>query len=65
MLKKKKYLDKGKEELVLFKFKKGDKLKEENASNSDLENFAEVNEQEILFFPFSCFEIIKKKRKNI
>ena len=45
------------EEYVLYIFKRGEQLDKENATNADIQQFADKDEKEILFFPFSCFEI--------
>ena len=51
---------------ILYEFQKGDKLDEENATNADIQNYSFYpNEKEILFFPFSCFEITKVETKSI
>ncbi len=56
------------EEYVLYSFQKGEQLDKENATNADIQEFSIYNEKEILFFPFSTFEIkniaeIKGKEK--
>ena len=51
---------------VIYEFQKGDKLDEENATNADIQNYSVyAKEREILFFPFSCFEIMKVETKMI
>ena len=52
---------KGDEEYVIYEFEKGTELDNLNGSNSNIEkySFYEKNEGEILFFPFSSFEITK------
>ena len=71
MARKSKYL-KENEELALFIIDKGKKRdgREINfndsdfASNVDVQEFSFLKEKEILFFPFSSFEIIKIKKKK-
>ena len=44
--------------LVFFEVETDDNLKKELSSHADIEQFALYNEEEeVLFFPFSCFEI--------
>ena len=57
MIRKKK---KENEEYVIYEFEKGTELDKGNASNSNISIFsAYKDEKEILFFPFSSFEINK------
>ena len=53
------------EEYVLYSFQKGEQLDKENATNADIQEFSIYNEKEILFFPFSCFEIIGVETEKI
>ena len=54
------------EERVLYVFEKGGDIDTENATNADIQEFSYYgNEKEILFFPFSTFEIIEIKKKEI
>ena len=48
---------------VLFVIKKINELDLENATNVDVQEFSDFDEKEILFFPFSCFEIINFSKK--
>ena len=53
---------KGNARHVLYVFKKGDQLDKENATNADIQEFSSIKgEREILFFPYSCFEITEVK----
>ena len=53
------------EEYVLFEIDKGKKIDEKNISNSDIQNYSIFsNEEEILFFPFSNFEITNVSEKQ-
>ena len=52
------------EELVLYVFEKGKELDKENATNADVQSISFYNEKEILFFPFSCFEITGIENEN-
>ena len=50
---------------VLYIFTKGKNLDKENATNSDIQQFSFFKkEKEILFFPYSCFEITKINQKK-
>ena len=42
---------------VLYEIEKGNDIDCENASNSDIQEFSVYDEKEILFFPFSSFEV--------
>ena len=54
------------ESLVLFKIKKGENYDEELVSNVDLSPISYYeNESEILFFPFSCFEVKSIQKKYL
>ena len=54
--------DKKNGEKVLYIIKAGYNLNNENISNVDIQNISAFgHEQEILFFPFSCFEITNVK----
>ena len=45
---------------MYYIFEKGEEIDIENASNAEISEFSFYsNEKEILFFPFSCFEIMK------
>ena len=51
---------------VLYIFEKVEKLDEENATNADIWELSYYKkEREILFFPFSCFEISDVKYKEM
>ena len=51
------------EELVLYEFNQGNKLDENNISNSDIKDYSFYKkESEVLFFPFSSFEIIDEPK---
>ena len=53
------------EELVLFTIDKGIEIDSNNASNADMQDYSfHDDEKEILFFPFSSFEIINVEEKN-
>ena len=55
-----KYSKKEDEEYAIFEFEKGTKLDINNASNSNVEKISRFEvEREVLFFPFSSFEISK------
>ena len=64
MIKKEK---KNNEEYVIYEFEKGTELDNQNASNSNIEKFSsfEEAEAEILFFPFSSFELTKLPEERI
>ena len=50
---------------VLYIFTKSKNLDKENATNSDIQQFSFFKgEKEILFFPYSCFEITKINQKK-
>ena len=49
--------NKDNKEYVLYEIQKGNKIYEENASNTNVEKIAKYDEKETLFFPFSSFEI--------
>ena len=51
-------------ERVLYIIKSGEDLYDNTPSNVDIQQFSGFNEKEILFFPFSCFEV-NKIEKNI
>lgn len=54
------------EERVLYIFKKGENIDEENATNADIQPFSFFEkEREILFFPYSTFEITEISKKKI
>ena len=63
-VKRKKETLKENEELVLFKIDKGKEIDSKNASNADVQDYSFHDEKEILFFPFSSFEIINVEEKN-
>ena len=53
------------EEYVLYELKKGNEFDNKNASNSNIQEFSIIpEEKEILFFPFSSFEIKKIEKIN-
>ena len=54
------------ESLVLYQIENKSELDIKYGSNSDVEEFSFFPEKEILFFPFSCFEVNGniKKEKN-
>ena len=48
------------EEYVLYEIGEGNEIDEKNASNTNVENISKYySQKEILFFPFSSFEIIQ------
>ena len=54
------------EKRVLYIFKKCEDLDKENATNAVLENYSRYKkEREILFFPYSCFEITQINNSQI
>ena len=52
------------ESRVLYIFSKGKDLDKENATNASIEDLSRYEEKEILFFPYSCFEITKIKESQ-
>ena len=53
------------EESVLYIFEKGEDLDKENATNAEIQEFSAIKgEKEILFFPYSCFEILRVKENT-
>ena len=64
MLWKKKYLSNN-ESLVLYQLEKINELDIKYGTNTNVEEFTFFpEEKEILFFPFSCFEVIKTKEEK-
>ena len=65
------FMTKGYEDLipVLFEVEKIDEnngpIKDFLVTNLDLDNISEFNEEEVLFLPFSCFEIVSIKDEEI
>ncbi len=58
-LKNKKNIKKENEKLILFEIQEGDKIDDNNVSNTDIQKFSvHEDRKEILFFPYSCFEIL-------
>ena len=54
------------EESVLYIFEKGEDLDKENATNAEIQEFSAIKgEKEILFFPYSCFEILKVEENKL
>ena len=53
------------EEYVLYELKKGNEIDKKYASNTNIEEFSVNKEKEILFFPFSSFEIYKEPEERI
>ena len=62
------YKDPNEDEIkALFVINKGDEFDLndlDNASNMDIQDYSVLHEQEIIFLPFSCFEIIEIINKN-
>ena len=57
-LKNKKNIKKENEKLILFEIQEGDKIDDNNVSNTDIQQFSvHEDRKEILFFPYSSFEI--------
>ena len=54
------------EKRVIYIFEKGENIDTENATNADIQEFSFYNvEREILFFPYSTFEITKIEEKKM
>ena len=53
------------EKRVLFVIKKEDNLDLKNATNIDVQNYSFLKEKEILFLPFSCFEVKNIENCNL
>jgi surface protein len=51
-------------ERVLYIIKSGENLYDNTPSNVDIQQFSGFNEKEILFFPFSCFEVNKIEKNR-
>ena len=50
--------------LVFFELETDSNFKKELSTHADIENFSDYDEKEVLFFPFSCFEIKSINENN-
>ena len=50
--------------LVFFELETDSNFKKELSTHADIENFSDYDEKEVLFFPFSCFEIKSINKNN-
>ena len=64
-LKNKKNIKKEDEKLIFFEIQEGEKIDDNNVSNTDIQKFSvHEDRKEILFFPYSSFEILSIDDKN-